>query len=146
MVIEIISFSSDNKELFNKAMNIRFTVFTDEQGVDKDLEYDGLDFDAVHYLVTVDNKPVATARWRETDEGLKIERMAVLKEFRSYYYGKLLLKNILDELTKSKLKIYLHAQSQAVDFYRRTGFVIEGKEFVEADIKHFKMIYKMKTK
>ena len=32
----------------------------------------------------VDGKPVATARWRKTDKGIKLERFAMLKEFRAF--------------------------------------------------------------
>ena len=142
MVLEILSFSYDNKELFNKAMEIRFVVFSDEQGVDKDMEFDGLDFEAVHYLLSVDGKPVATARWRETTEGIKVERMAVLKEYRGMSYAVLLLKHLLVEVKLSKRKIYLHSQSQVVNFYKSFGFVAEGAEFLEAGIKHYKMTYK----
>ena len=144
MVIEILSFSSENKELFNKVMDIRFTVFTDEQGVDKDLEYDGLDFEAVHYLLTVDGKPAATARWRETKEGMKIERMAVYKHYRGLGYAALLLRHILAELKKSKKKIFIYAQTKVLDFYKNSSFVAEGEEFLDAGIKHYKMVYTKK--
>ena len=141
MTIEIKSFSSDNKELLNSAVQIRFSVFSDEQGVDKYIVFDGLDLSAIHYLVLVDAKEVATARWRETDLGIKIERMAVLPEFRSLGIGFLLLKNILTELIPSKKQIYLHAQEKVVDFYKFAHFEIQGEKFSEANIFHYKMIY-----
>jgi len=142
MLIEINSFSSKDKDLFNKAMNIRFQVFTEEQGVDKDLEFDGLDFEATHYIVIVDEKPVATARWRELSSGIKIERMAVLKEFRKFGFGNLLLRFVLNELKTAKVKVYLHSQSYITSFYKHAGFDEEGEEFEEAGIKHFKMVLK----
>ncbi len=142
MVIEILSFSDENKELFNKAMQIRFDVFTYEQGVDKDLEFDGLDSESVHFLVNIDAKPVATARWRETDEGIKIERMAVLRNYRHLGIGNLLLRYVIQDVLPSKRKIYLHAQKQVVDFYKLNHFAVEGEVFYEANIPHFKMIYK----
>jgi predicted GNAT family N-acyltransferase len=35
--------------------------------------------------------------------------------------------------------LVLHAQTQALGFYERCGFLAEGGEFVEANIPHFKM-------
>ncbi len=141
MVIKIISFSGASSDNFKKAIKIRFSVFTEEQNVDKDIDYDGLDFEATHYLVTVDDKPIATARFRETDEGIKIERMAVLKKYRSYGIGNLLIRYIIRDLLPSKRKIYLNSQEHALNFYKSSHFVVEGKPFYEADIKHYKMIY-----
>ncbi len=142
MVLKILSFSSNNTELFNKAMSIRFEVFSGEQNIDKDIEFDGLDYgETVHYLVTVDDKPVATLRWRETDEGIKIERMAVLKQYRHLAIGMLLLRYVLQELKNAKTKIYLHAQQQVVDFYKKNHFKVASEVFYEANIPHVKMIY-----
>lgn len=142
MLIEINSFSSNDKDLFNKVMKIRFEVFTEEQGVDKDLEFDGLDFQATHYIISVDNIPVATARWRELQTGIKLERMAVLKEYRKFGFGNLLLRFILNDLKTAKAKIYLHSQSYITSFYKHAGFAQEGEEFEEAGKKHFKMVLK----
>ncbi len=142
MVLKILSFSSNNTELFNKAMSIRFEVFSGEQKIDKDIEFDGLDYgDTVHYLVTVDEKPVATLRWRETDEGIKIERMAVLKQYRHLAIGTLLLRFVLQELKNAKTKIYLNAQQQVIDFYKNNYFKVASDVFYEANIPHVKMIY-----
>ena len=140
MVIVISSFGA-NDENFKKCMEIRFKVFTEEQGVDKDIEFDGLDFEAAHYLVLADNKPVATARWRETDEGIKIERMAVIKEYRGLGIGNLLLRYMLRELVKSGKKIYLHAQKYVQKFYELNHFKPVGEPFYEANIEHIKMVY-----
>ena len=40
--------------------------------------------------------------------------------------------------------VTLNAQIQTVEFYEKCGFVKEGKEFLEAGIKHIKMnkVYK----
>ena len=142
MVLKILSFSSNNTELFNKAMSIRFEVFSGEQKIDKDIEFDSLDYgDTVHYLVTVDEKPVATLRWRETDEGIKIERMAVLKQYRHLAIGTLLLRFVLQELKNAKTKIYLNAQQQVIDFYKNNHFKVASDVFYEANIPHVKMIY-----
>src|SRR5690606_32269174 len=40
---------------------------------------------------------------------------------------------------------YLHAQTHALDFYRRHGFVAEGPEFVDAGITHRTMRLVLRT-
>jgi len=142
MTIEIKTFSSDSKELLNDAVQLRFLVFNSEQGVDKDIIFDGLDFEAIHYLLLIDGNVAATARWRETDEGVKIERMAVKKEYRSLGIGFLLMKFILKELLSAHRVIYLHAQEQVVEFYKSLKFFKTSDSFSEANIIHYKMIYK----
>ncbi len=140
MILTIHSFGADN-ELFKLAMKVRFEVFTKEQGIDKNIEFDGLDFEAVHYLIMADNKPIAAARWRETADGLKIERLAVIKEYRSLGIGTMLLKMIISELKKAKKQIYLHAQTYLQKYYECHGFKPVGEKFMEANIEHIKMIY-----
>jgi len=99
LTIRIESFTKDKPALLKDAFRIRHKVFIEEQGVDKFLEYDGLDDEAVHYLVYYDDKPVCTARWRETSEGVKLERFATLKKFRGKSLASVLLRYILEELT-----------------------------------------------
>lgn len=142
MNLRIKSFGCDDIDRFNISRNIREEVFVIEQGVDPALEYDGKDVYARHYLVYGNKKPVATARWRETTEGIKLERFAVLKNYRNREIGRELLIRMLADVLPLKKQIFLHSHDKAVNFYLRNGFKITGTEFYEADIRHFKMIYK----
>lgn len=36
--------------------------------------------------------------------------------------------------------IYLHARKEAIDFYKKHGYTIEGNEFTEVGIPHFEML------
>lgn len=123
------------------AFAIRQKVFVEEQKVDTDLEYDEYEGVAKHYLASVEELPVGTARWRETDKGVKLERFAVLEEYRDKGAGTALLKDVLADVQGLGLPIYLHAQVQVVPFYEKFGFRAVGDEFIEADIRHYKMIY-----
>lgn len=142
LTIRIESFTKDKPALLKDAFRIRHKVFIEEQGVDKFLEYDGLDDESVHYLVYYDDKPVCTARWRETSEGVKLERFATLKKFRGKSLASVLLRYILEELTLSKKKLYMYAQVSAVSFYEAHNFEKKGEKFVEADLEHYMMEYK----
>ena len=133
-------FTFGDKEMAEKAFAIRKTVFVEEQGVDAALEYDHEE-EAHHYLLYLGEKPIATARWRETEKGIKLERFAVLPLFRNRGIGEIILKEVLNDVTSSEKMIYLHAQIKAVTFYERNGFKKEGQVFTEAGIEHFLMKY-----
>ncbi len=123
-----------------QAAVIRRTVFVEEQGVDPALEYDHEE-EAHHYLLFLGEKPIATARWRETEKGIKLERFAVLKQFRNRGIGELILKEVLKDVSLLEKPVYLHAQLNAVTFYERNGFFRVGEKFNEAGIEHFMMKY-----
>lgn len=120
------------------ALAIRQTVFVDEQHCPPELEWEH-DDDSVHFLATYDNMPAGAARWRKTDNGYKLERFAVLKEFRGKKIGQALVVAILNDIPATAEYIYLNAQTTAVDFYAKLGFKTVGDQFEEAGIQHFKM-------
>ena len=127
---------------FLLAQQIRTAVFVQEQGVDASDEYDAFEEVSQHYLVTVGSKAVATARWRFTPNGIKLERFAVLPTYRGEGIGQYLVKKMIEEVQKHAKPIYLHAQIQVVNFYQKLGFEKEGALFEESGIQHFKMLFK----
>lgn len=137
----ITSFDITKKRLFDICMDIRTQVFMEEQHVPANLELDGYDDEALHFLFFSEQKPVATARLRTTDKGLKLERLATLAQYRNKGYGKELMKFILEHIgnTNSINNLYLHSQDYAVEFYRKLGFETFGETFTEAGIEHFTM-------
>jgi predicted GNAT family N-acyltransferase len=139
MNIEFLKFNGYS-ELLNIALNIRREVFVEEQQIDSSLEFDGMDNNCEHYLLYSDKVPIATSRLRKTNEGLKIERFAVLKNYRNVGFGKLLLDKILNDNLKTGERIYLNSQNSALSFYKKNGFKIIGDKFYEAGIEHYKMI------
>jgi predicted GNAT family N-acyltransferase len=140
-MITVSRFRSENKLLFDTALQIRETVFVIEQKVDPVLEYDEFEESSRHYLIYLDDKPVGTARWRETTEGIKLERFAVLKGYRNKQIGAQLLKQVMKDVLLLGKQIYLHAQINALSFYEREGFSTIGDTFEEAEIIHYKMIF-----
>lgn len=142
-MIDIVSYSiNDHPDLAKQANQIRQKVFVEEQNVDPALEYDEYESTAIHYLLSVEGVPVATARWRETPKGIKLERFATLTSHRNKGLGTILLEDILNDILPTDKKIYLHSQLNAIPFYKRHGFVIIGEQFTEADIEHFEMEYR----
>jgi predicted GNAT family N-acyltransferase len=133
-------FSFQDKILAKQAFGIRYEVFVKEQGIDAALEYDHEEV-AHHYLLFMNDKPVATARWRETEKGIKLERFAVLPSFRNQGVSTILLKEVLQDVASVGRIIYLHAQLTAVKFYERNGFSKRGGQFSEAGVDQFMMKY-----
>jgi predicted GNAT family N-acyltransferase/predicted HAD superfamily Cof-like phosphohydrolase len=131
-------FTFNNSKYLSKAFRIRQVVFVEEQMVDRDEEFDEYDKSSIHYLVLRDDKALGTARWRITENGIKLERFAVLLEERGKGVGDLLLKGMIREIPVG-YKAYMHAQVSALSFYEKNGFVKSGPMFSECDIDHYEM-------
>jgi predicted GNAT family N-acyltransferase len=139
--LAVIRFEHAESEWFAMARKIREEVFISEQQVDEALEYDHEE-ESEHYILTDHGEPKATARWRETPNGIKLERFAVPMEFRSKGLGSILLHRVLGDVLPLAKPIYLHAQITAVNYYTKAGFVCEGELFYEAGIAHYRMVHK----
>lgn len=126
------------------AFLIRRRVFVDEQNVPAEEEYDEFETTSLHFLARVDGVPAGTARWRRTSNGVKLERFAVLSEFRGQGVGKALVQTVLDsvfsQLPEPVESIYMHAQLTAMPLYAGFGFVPTGPQFDECGIMHYKMV------
>jgi len=133
-------------EDLQKCLVVRSIVFCDEQKCPYTREVDGLDFQAIHFLCTADNEPIATARMRLNKDYAKIERLAVRKEYRGKSIGKDMFSFVLNhtnELGYNKIKI--HAQVYLLKFYEDFGFVKQGEKFLDANIEHYCMIKEIKN-
>ena len=117
---------------------IRRKVFVDEQHCPPQLEYSNEDV-STHFLAFFEGKPAGAARWRKTDNGYKLERFAVLQEYRGKGIGGKLLEVILSDLPRDASFIYLNAQLSAASFYQQFGFKPVGGVFEEAGIMHRQM-------
>ena len=133
--------ATTEKEL-EKVFAIRKIVFVDEQGCPPELEWENEDV-SHHFLALSDHQPCGACRWRKTDKGYKLERFAVLKEFRGMGVGRALIATVLDDLPSDADYIYLNSQLDAMSLYAKFGFVAEGEQFEEAGIQHFKMVKKL---
>ena len=118
--------------------HLRRLVFIEEQGVSVTDEVDGLDDSAIHLLALERDGPVGTARLLVTGDAAKIGRVCVLPSERGKGIGVALVLAALAEL-QSRPNIrtaLLGSQSHVAGFYEKLGFVIEGKEFLDAGIPH----------
>lgn len=139
---EVIKFKTEDKDKASIVFEIRQRVFVEEQKVSREEEYDEYEDESMHYMLLVEKQPAGTARWRFTNNGIKLERFAVLPEFRNSGAGSSLVNAVLNDVIPHQKRIYLHAQVAAMNLYKRAGFVEEGALFYEANIPHYKMVYK----
>jgi len=130
---------TDNN-LLQYAWQIRKVVFLQEQNCPEEIEWE-FEEESTHYLALYNGLHAGTARWRQTANGIKLERFAVLNAYRHKGVGAALLTEILKEVIIFNKPIYLHAQLPAKNFYLKHGFIASGNHFFEADIEHVKMIY-----
>lgn len=120
--------------------SVRTQVFIEEQHVPVELEWDDADEDAFHFLGYFNQQPVACARLLPTGQ---IGRMAVLKPFRDKGIGKALLIGVIHYAEEKNIgPLFLHAQNQAIPFYKKMEFQVHGEEFMDAGIAHHEMLYK----
>jgi predicted GNAT family N-acyltransferase len=126
------------------AHRIRYEVFVIGQNVPAEDEIDQYESQCRHFLAKVNEIPCGAARWRITDKGVKLERFAVLENYRGQGVGSALVRAVLQDIgTNPKLAgwmRYLHAQLSAMPLYRKFGFIPVGEMFQECDIDHYKMV------
>jgi len=122
-----------------KVFAIRRKVFVEEQHCPPGLEWANED-KSVHFLACYNGTPCGASRWRKTENGYKLERFAVLNEFRGKGVGTKLVKAVLNDLPPGTSNIYLNAQLPVVDFYALFGFHAVGEKFEEAGIMHQQMV------
>ena len=120
------------------AAPIRTTVFVDEQKVPVEMEIDDWDPQCLH-AVAFDSEGNAQGTGRLLPDG-HIGRMAVLKSARGAGVGSALLTALMDAArARGQREAVLSAQTHAVPFYERHGYVVCGAEYLDAGIPHVDM-------
>ena len=133
-------------EQMGLSLEIRRQVFIQEQGVDPEEEIDNFDDIeknkdiAIHVLVFENNQPIATGRLlldSSDNEYAHITRVAVLLGYRGKGAG-LVVMHWLQDMAKQigRDGITLAAQTHAIGFYEKLGYVARGEIFLDAKIEH----------
>ena len=137
--MEIIE--AESKQQYQQCLEIRKRVFVEEQNVPISREMDAHEDIATHLLLLDGETPVGTVRYRPLNKELiKVERMAVLPEYRGRSLGQDLMARVHDH---AKLFGFTHsrlgAQVHAAAFYERLGYSVASEEFEDAGIPHVYM-------
>ena len=136
--------SASDPQMLIQAQEIRYEVFVVGQGVPAEEEIDSYENESFHFLAYADDVPCGAARWRFTEQGIKLERFAVLEKYRGKGVGSALVEAVLNDikgrhLSKGKT-LYLHSQIEAMKLYSKYDFKKVGELFQECDIDHYKMV------
>ncbi|MDQ0796873.1 GNAT family N-acetyltransferase [Streptomyces sp. B1I3] len=127
---------------------VRKDVFVGEQQVPEEIEYDAHDASAVHVLaVAADGSALGTGRLLHgaaaadrTGDDLTVGslgRLAVISGARGLGVGAALVRAIEQEARALGLAgVDLHAQTHALGFYERLGYVAYGPELLDAGMPH----------
>jgi predicted GNAT family N-acyltransferase len=123
------------------ARELRIRVFCDEQGVEPELEVDGLDDEATQVIALDESGVIATCRLRYPEAGVcKLERMVVDARQRRLGVGAKLMDWAEEEARANGAKtMVLNSQLRAQAFYASCGYVPEGETFMDAGIEHIRM-------
>ena len=134
--IRLAKNNNDLKDIFK----IRKIVFIKEQKVPINEEIDGFDEDSKHIIALYKNSPIGCARIRFIGKKAKLERIAILKNYRGKGFGKNIVEYLIKySKNKSAGEIVMNAQFYLADYYKKFGFKSRGKTFMEAGIKHIEM-------
>lgn len=122
---------------------VRRAVFIVEQGVPEDLEWEEDDARCAWFVAVTPALDIIGIV-RLTDAG-RIGRMAVMPAWRLRGVGRALLQATLQAAReRGFVQVHLSAQTHAVPFYARYGFVAEGAEYPDAGIPHRSMNLNLK--
>ena len=122
------------EQAHSQAYPIRLAVFVKEQGVPEELELDEEDPLAWHAIAKLDGQAIGTARLQKDG---KIGRMAVIQAYRRQGVASAMMNVLLKFGRQHGINQFnLHAQIEALPFYERFGFVVNGPVFNEAGIAH----------
>ncbi len=134
MKTRIVQFNDTNSP---DIISIRTQVFVEEQGIDLEIDFDGLDEVATHALVMSGNVSVGTGRILNDGH---IGRIAVLKSARKQGVGAMVLKVLICEAqSRGYKRVYLGSQMHATSFYEKLGFNACGEVFMDAGLEHIEM-------
>ncbi|EGC38145.1 hypothetical protein DICPUDRAFT_86661 [Dictyostelium purpureum] len=156
----ILSTTDFNTLVFEDIKKIRYEVFVIEQQCPQEEEWDEYDESSKHLLLKVNGEPVGCARWRKVYypkydgnmecDVIKLERFAILKQFRGKSFGKELVKQVIKHVYQTTNidqslnypLFMINAQQYVENFYSSLGFETDKNIpiFDEAGILHVRMI------
>lgn len=126
-----------------RVASIRGAVYIGEQACPFREEFDGNDMTATHLLGYVGNEPAGCLRIRYFADFVKLERLAVRKEYRHTVLSFTMVRAAIALCrTKGYRTIYGHAQKRLLNFWRRFGAVPSpnSQEFVFSDFDYVEVM------
>ncbi len=114
---------------------VRRQVFIIDQKIPESDEWDDADENS-SYVLAFSEKRDVVGTGRIEPNG-KIARLAVIAEYRGQGVGSAMLTRLVEEARKKGFsQVFLHAQTHALNFYKKFGFVSDEEIFSEGGIPH----------
>ncbi len=142
MEIYVIDYESGD---YNKVLNLRNEVLRKPLGLNL-FEEDLSDEKNQHIIIAKKQEKLLACVLIKALERhcVKIRQMAVNEIMQKKGVGSLLMKFVENFCLLNKYyNLELNARKTAIPFYEKLGYEIEGEEFLEIGIVHFKMIKKL---
>ena len=135
--VQVLRYDQDISLCFE----IRKKVFCEEQKIPENVEFDTLEEKSLHILLSIDGENAATGRVTPQENGnVHFSHIAVLSSGRKKGTGRELLNAMINESRKlGASEITINAQTHAVGFYEKLGFVICGNEQSNEYIRYIPM-------
>jgi len=112
-----------NAEHIQQVFAVRAAVFMSEQDCPYEEEFDGNDYCATHIIGFVEGRPGAVIRIRYFAGFAKLERLAVLKNYRGTALTRAVVEAALEICRrKGYERVYGHSQARLVGFWQKFGF------------------------
>ena len=125
---------------FIKIKNIRKIVFADEIGISESELFDECDEFCDHFIIFDGKNVVGSVRFVSLGKMIKLERMAILSQYRSKNYGKNTILQLKEYYhTQGYSKMILDSICSVRGFYKKCGFLEEGGIFQRVGIDHIRM-------
>ncbi|MDB9712122.1 GNAT family N-acetyltransferase [Flavobacteriaceae bacterium] len=147
MKISIYKYEELGVDKLYEILKLRSEVFVVEQNCPYQ-DLDNKDKKAIHVIGEENNKIIAYTRIFKKGDFFKnssIGRVLVKKKYRKKEYGKKIMVKSIEKIKQNpkEEKIELSAQKYLTKFYKDLGFEKKGKEYLEDNIPHIKMILKI---
>jgi len=122
------------------ALELRYRVYCEEQGVSLEADQDGRDAEALHIVAVDGERLVGTCRLVFEGELARLGRMAVEPALRGRGIGaRLAAAAEYEARAEGASRLRLHAQIAARTLYERAGYEAVGDVFMEEGIPHLTM-------
>lgn len=134
-----------NSKYFNSIIKLRYQILFEPFGRDisdfkKDID---IDKESYHVAAIYEDNVVGYCRLTKHEDTAQISRVFVIEKFSQKGIGYNLIKSAITMGSNVGIKyIYLDSRADAVKFYEKLGFVIEGEEFIseKSGLKLIRMI------
>ena len=140
MLVREIKHGSDD---YQRLLDMRYAILRAPLGLDWSGEDLAAEAEELHFgLFDDDDALVACAVVRPlSEETAKLRQMAVVEQHRGKGLGRQLLQGIEAALRPKGIRqIEMDARKTATGFYAESGYRIEGGQFIQVTIPHFKMV------